>query len=381
MTKTELFDIKIEELDSYVYGKCKLKWDLLAKPIDGFGDFEDAISKIAAIQGTANPDISKRAVVIFCADNGIVEEGVSQCGPEVTRKVAENLGAGKSTVCVLGKKIRVNIYPIDIGIKGTEKIEGVLDRKVCEGTKNFLEEPAMSEEEVLKAIVTGMNLARDLKYAGYTILASGEMGIGNTTTSTALLSTLMYIQPHNLTGRGAGLDDAGLERKRNVIKQGIRKYSDGFGKDDLYLNAVYRSNVSGIFEKNVAGLKTKEYALHILSSLGGLDIAGLVGLMIGGAMYRIPIVLDGLITGAAAVCAELIVPGVKDFLIPSHKGKENGNEQALEYLGLKPYINGNMALGEGTGAVMLFPLLDAIIEYYRNGSDFDSYDMEAYKRY
>ena len=381
MTKTELFDLKIAEFDSVIYGKCGMKWDTFAKPIDGFGDFEDAISKIAAIQGTENPDISKRAVVVFCADNGIVEEGVSQCGPDITRTVAESLGAGNSVVCVLGKNAGVDTFPVDIGMKGSDKIEGVLDKKVCEGTKNFLKEPAMSEEEVLQAIETGIDIVRDLKADGYKLLASGEMGIGNTTTSTALLSTLMYIEPCSLTGRGAGLDDEGLKRKRNVIKQGIRKYSDGFGKDDLYLNAIYRSNVSGIFEKNVAGLKTKEYALHILSSLGGLDIAGLVGLMIGGAMYRVPIILDGLITSAAAVCAELIVPGVKDFLIASHRGKETGNVQALDYLGLKPYINGNMALGEGTGAVMLISLLDNINTYFLNGAKFDTYDMEAYKRF
>ena len=173
----------------------------------------------------------------------------------------------------------------------------------------------------------------------------------------------------------------GLRKKLEVINLGIQKYSDGFGKDDLYLNGVYRSNEFETFENNVSGIRRKESALHTLYSLGGLDIAGLVGLFIGGAIYHIPIVLDGVITGAAAVCAELLVPGVRDYIIPSHSGREAGNEVALSFLGLKSYINGNMALGEGTGAIMLFPLLDTIFAYYKNGADFSSYKMDAYKRF
>lgn len=378
MTKEELFELKISSYDQEAYQKSKSIWDNLAKPIDGFGDFEDVVSKINAIQGL---DIDKRAAVIFCADNGVVEEGVSQCGCCITRRVAESLGSGISTACVLGKSASVDIYPVDIGIRGNEPIEGVIDRKIAEGTKNFLQEPAMTEEEALAAINVGIDMVRELKEKGYHIIAAGEMGIGNTTTSAAILSALLHIEPERVTGRGAGLDDDGFKRKTEVIKLGIQKYSDGFGKDDLYLNGVYRSNEFENFENNVSGLRRKEYALHTLSSLGGLDIAGLVGLFIGGAMYHIPIVLDGVITGAAAVCAELLVPGIRDFAIPSHSGREAGNEVALSFLGLKSYINGNMALGEGTGAIMLFPLLDTIFDYYKKGADFSSYKMDAYKRF
>lgn len=378
MTKDELFELKISSYNQEEYEKSKRIWDNFAKPLDGFGDFEEVVSKINAIQGL---DIEKRAAVIFCADNGVVEEGVTQCGCDVTRRVAENLGAGISTACVLGKSASVDIISVDIGIRGTAKIEGVLDKKIAEGTRNFLKEPAMSEEQAIEAINVGIDMVRELKDKGYRIIAAGEMGIGNTTTSAAVLSALLHIEPERVAGRGAGLDDKGFEKKVEVINLGIQKYSDGFGKDDLYLNGVYRSNEFETFQNNVSGIRRKESALHTLYSLGGLDIAGLVGLFIGGAIYHIPIVLDGVITGAAAVCAELLVPGVRDYIIPSHSGREAGNEVALSFLGLKSYINGNMALGEGTGAIMLFPLLDTIFAYYKNGADFSSYKMDAYKRF
>lgn len=378
MTKDELFELKISSYNQEEYKKSKRIWDNFAKPLDGFGDFEEVVSKINAIQGL---DIEKRAAVIFCADNGVVEEGVTQCGCDVTRMVAESLGAGISTACVLGKSASVDIIPVDIGIRGTAKIEGVLDKKIAEGTRNFLKEPAMSEEQAIEAINVGIDMVRELKDKGYRIIAAGEMGIGNTTTSAAVLSALLHIEPERVAGRGAGLDDKGFEKKVEVINLGIQKYSDGFGKDDLYLNGVYRSNEFETFQNNVSGIRRKESALHTLYSLGGLDIAGLVGLFIGGAIYNVPIVLDGVITSAAAVCAELLVPGVRDYIIPSHSGREAGNEVALSFLGLKSYINGNMALGEGTGAIMLFPLLDTIFAYYKNGADFSSYKMDAYKRF
>jgi len=378
MTKDELFELKISSYNQEEYEKSKRIWDNFAKPLDGFGDFEEVVSKINAIQGL---DIEKRAAVIFCADNGVVEEGVTQCGCDVTRRVAERLGAGISTACVLGKSASVDIIPVDIGIRGTAKIEGVLDKKIAEGTRNFLKEPAMSEEQAIEAINVGIDMVRELKDKGYRIIAAGEMGIGNTTTSAAVLSALLHIEPERVAGRGAGLDDKGFEKKVEVINLGIQKYSDGFGKDDLYLNGVYRSNEFETFQNNVSGIRRKESALHTLYSLGGLDIAGLVGLFIGGAIYNVPIVLDGVITSAAAVCAELLVPGVRDYIIPSHSGREAGNEVALSFLGLKSYINGNMALGEGTGAIMLFPLLDTIFAYYKNGADFSSYKMDAYKRF
>ncbi|MCR5212778.1 MAG: nicotinate-nucleotide--dimethylbenzimidazole phosphoribosyltransferase [Eubacterium sp.] len=359
MTRDELFKINIEKPSREAYQKCKENWDHLAKPLDGFGDFEDLVARIGGIQNNPDPDISKRAALIFCADNGIVEEGISQSGTEVTRKVAGSLGAGISPVCILGKSAGVRIIPLDIGIIGQDKIPGLLDRKVAEGTRNFLREPAMTEGQVLKAIECGISLVKDLKDQGVKIIASGEMGIGNTTTSAALIAALTGKDFDKLTGRGAGLDDQGFEKKKNVIKKGLMKYGALDNREDV----------------------SREYAFEILRSLGGLDIAGIIGLFIGGALYKIPVVMDGLITGAAGIAAELMVPGVKDYLIPSHKGRESGNETALDFLGLKPYINGDMALGEGTGALMLFPLMDIMFDYYKRGSKFSSYEMDGYIRF
>ena len=379
--REELKQISIDAPDEAVRKKVLANWDKVAKPLDGMGSFETLTAQIGAVTRSEQIDIAKKAVIIMCADNGIVEEGVTQSGQEVTALVAASMAKGQSSVCRMAQRVGAEVVPVDIGINCEKEICGVLNRNIQCGTRNFCREPAMTEEETVRAIAVGMELVASCREKGIKILAAGEMGIGNTTTSAAVLSALLHIEPERVAGRGAGLDDKGFEKKVEVINLGIQKYSDGFGKDDLYLNGVYRSNEFETFENNVSGIRRKESALHTLYSLGGLDIAGLVGLFIGGAIYHIPIVLDGVITGAAAVCAELLVPGVRDFIIPSHSGREAGNEVAISFLGLKSYINGNMALGEGTGAIMLFPLLDTIFAYYKNGADFSSYKMDAYKRF
>ncbi|MCR5144118.1 MAG: nicotinate-nucleotide--dimethylbenzimidazole phosphoribosyltransferase [Lachnospiraceae bacterium] len=367
MTKQELFELKIDPVDDAIYQSVKENWDAHSKPIDGFGDFEDAICRIAAASGTKELEISRRAAVIMIADNGIVEEGISQSSKEITRSVAKNLGDGISTVSVLGASAKVDIVPVDIGMDCEERILGVQDRKVRCGTRNFLKEPAMTEEEVLLAISHGIDLVKNLREQRYTILATGEMGIGNTTTSTALLCAILGLDPKDVTGRGAGLSDAGLLHKQEVIQKGLSRYAS-------VLEAA--STLDG---SHVDG--GREVILQMLRCLGGLDIAGLVGICIGGAIYHVPIVLDGLISSVSALVAERICPGVKDYMLASHKGREGGNALVLEELGLPYYIHGDMALGEGTGAVLLFSLLDTILYYYKHGSSFTKTRIEAYKRF
>ncbi len=351
LTKEKLFELKIEPPNPDILRAAGRKWDGISKPIDGLGDFERIVARIAAIEGDIQPSIDKRAAVIFCADNGIVEEGISQAGSEITAAVARALGSGISTACTLGRSAKVDVVPVDIGIACDEAIEGVMDLKVRKGTGSFLKEPAMTEGEALLAIERGMELAFDLHKKGYRVLATGEMGIGNTTTSAAVLSALLHIDSDEIVGRGSGLDDEGLNRKRNVVRQGLLKYGDAAG------------------------------AIDILCSLGGFDIAGLAGLCIGCATNHMPVVLDGLISTTAALVAERVVSGVKDYLIPSHEGREKGNVLALEALGLTPLIKGNMALGEGTGAIMLFPVLDVVMDYYLGGAKFDDYSIDEYKRF
>ncbi len=353
LTKEKLFELNIDAPNAEIYRAAKRKWDGISKPIDGLGDFEEMVARITAIEGEPEPVTDRRAAVIFCADNGIVEEGISQTGSEITRAVAKALGDGISTACTLGRSAGVDIIPVDIGIDSDEFVEGVLDLKVRKGTRNFLKEPAMTSEEALVAIERGMGLAGELHKKGYRILATGEMGIGNTTTSAAVLSALLHVDSDLIVGRGSGLDDEGFERKRDVVRQGLLKY----------------------------GFAYKAGAFDVLCALGGLDIAGLCGLCIGCAINHMPVVLDGVISTTAALVAERLVPGVRDYLIPSHEGREKGNLMALEALGLMPLIKGNMALGEGTGAIMLFPLMDVVTDYYLGGAKFGDYSIDEYKRF
>ncbi|SDB22341.1 nicotinate-nucleotide--dimethylbenzimidazole phosphoribosyltransferase [Butyrivibrio sp. INlla16] len=374
----DIINIKINKPSATIYNSVKSSWDHISKPLDGLGDFEELICRIAAIQATETPVISKRAAVIFCADNGIVEEGISQSSKDITLSVAKALGSGISSACTLAGHAGVDIIPVDIGIDCEEKISGVRDMKISKGTRNFFKEPAMTLDETLRAIDCGINLVKELSEQGYGIISTGEMGIGNTTTSAAVLACLLNIDSDIITGRGAGLDDDGLSRKRQVIKTAIDKYFNGIIlNNDLEYSNDHKS-ISNIDSKNY---KDKNRTLEILRNLGGLDIAALTGTFIGGAIYHIPIVIDGLISATAALIAKRLIPGVKDYMIASHAGRESGCLLALQELGLRPYIEGNMALGEGTGALMLFPLIDMVFDFYKYAAKFSDYEIDEYKRF
>lgn len=357
MNLKELYEIQIDKPNADAYKSAKNIWDNISKPIDSLGDFEDLICKIAAIRNKVKPSVAKKAVVVMCADNGIVSRGISQSGQEITLAVAKVLGKGTSSVCNLAHFAGALVYPVDIGINSDEKPEGVIDMKVAHGTKDFLSEEAMTAREVLKAIASGIEIVRRLDEEGIDIIATGEMGIGNTTTSTALLCALTGINPDKLVGRGSGLDDAGLERKRQVIKEALGKYDFSTITDD------------------------RDKCFEMLRTYGGLDIAGMAGLFIGAAIYHIPIIIDGLISAVSALVAKELCKGVVDYMIPSHLGKEQGVGIALEELKLSYFINANMALGEGTGAVMMFPLIDMVHNFYMTAATFSDYEIDKYERY
>lgn len=351
-TGEELRKLRVTAPSETVYKKVKANWDHVAKPLDGMGRFEELTARIGAIQGTERIDISRKAVVIMCADNGIVEEGISQSGQEVTLAVAKNMAEMRSSVGKMAKVIGADTIPVDIGMNCGEKAPGVLDRKIRRGTRNFRKEPAMTEEEAVRGIFTGIELARDCRDRGYRILATGEMGIGNTTTSSAVAAALLGCRAKEVTGRGAGLDDEKLMRKRQVVAEALEKYG-------------------------LAGAGP----LQVLSSVGGYDIAGLAGVCIGGALFHVPVVLDGVISIVAALLAERLVPGTKAYLVPSHMGREPAAERLLAELGLAPVIYGDMALGEGTGAVMMFSLLELALGVYRDRTTFSDIQIEQYERF
>ncbi|MBQ9234767.1 MAG: nicotinate-nucleotide--dimethylbenzimidazole phosphoribosyltransferase [Lachnospiraceae bacterium] len=340
--------------DSTYYASVKKRWDNAAKPLDSLGIFEDIIARMGSILKTDDLKLDKKAVIVMCADNGVVEEGISQSGSDVTLAVASAMGENKSSVCRMAAVNNTKIIPVDIGIKSDEIIPGVLDRKVAKGTRNFAKEPAMTKEEMCCAIQIGMDMVSDLKHEGYSLIGTGEMGIGNTTTSSAVAMALLKRDAKELVGRGAGLSDEGLDKKKSVISDALKKYELNGPDADV---------------------------LTILQTVGGLDIAGLVGVIIGGAVYHIPIVLDGVISAVAALVAVRIFPGVKDYIFASHIGREPAMKYIFEELELKPVIFGELALGEGTGAVMMFSLLDMALSLYNEQTTFEDIKIEAYKRF
>ena len=350
--KSFLDSLKIKPLNKAFYEEVKKNFDTVAKPLDGLGEFEKVIARIGAIKEKKDFSLDKRALIIMCSDNGIVEEKVTQSSSEVTLKVAKNMLRGKSSVAVMANKINIDCFVFDVGIDSDEKPEGLIDKKIRRGTRNFAKEPAMTNEEMIKAINVGIEAVRDLSQKGYEIIALGEMGIGNTTTSSAVCTALLKESAESVTGRGAGLDDEGLKRKIRVIDEAIKKY-------DLY-------------EKD---------PFEILECVGGYDIAALTGACIGAAIYGIPVVIDGAITQIAALLAIRLIPEVTDYIFASHKGREASSEKVLKELELNAVISADMALGEGSGAVMFISLLDDALCVYQNAARFDELEMNNYERF
>ena len=351
--------ISIDAFDKDTYDEVLRRWDRVAKPLRSLGRFEEMTARIGAAQGTPDIDIRKRAVIMMCADNGIVAEGISQSGQDVTRAVAEWMGKGESSVCKIAAKCGADTIPVDVGINMEGSPRGVEDRKVMKGTRNFSVEPAMTEDECMQAINAGIDTVLDCSINGYRLLAAGEMGIGNTTTSAALASALLGLKAEDVTGRGAGLSNSGLEHKIQIIKEALDRYRPEDGTD----------------------IKSPEYTMEMLSAVGGLDIAGMAGVFIGGAISHIPVVIDGLISAVAALVADRLAPGCRSYMLASHCGREPGMKYVLDELGLEPVIDAGLALGEGTGAVMLFPLLDAALALYSDGLEFEETEVEQYEHF
>ncbi len=342
----------VRPADKEVMEASRKRWDGIAKPIGGLGLLEEMIVRVAGIQRTLDVALDPKGVVVFCADNGVVAEGVTQTDSSVTAVVTENFARGTASVNRMALVAGADVLPVDIGVAGDIHEPGVLISKIARGTANLRYEPAMSREQALMAVHEGIRIAGERQGAGYRLLAVGEMGIGNTTTSSAISSVLLGLPAETVTGRGAGLSAEGLRKKVQVIKEAV---------------ALHHPD--------------PDNPLEVLAALGGLDIAGMCGLMLGGAIYRIPIVLDGMISLAAALLAQKFCPTVTDYLLASHVGKEPACRPALEKLGLRPLIDGQLALGEGTGGVLLFPLLDMARAVYQENCTFADIHIDAYEKF
>ena len=340
---------RIEPLDEGALKAARDKWNAVAKPIGSLGQLELMVEKIAGLTGSIDVDISKRAVMVLCADNGVVAQGVTQSEPEITTVIAGSVARGISSVCRMAQTVNADAVSVDMGMMTPSDVPGVIDRCIARGTGDISLGPAMSREQALTAIKIGVDLVAQMKADGYKALATGEMGIGNTTTSSAMAAAFLGLPVETVTGRGAGLSDAGLARKCAAIERAL---------------AVNEPDADD--------------ALDVLSKLGGFDIAGLVGLFIGGAVHRVPIVIDGFISALAAYTAARLCPACTCAMLPSHVSAEPAARMLFDELGIEPIIHAGLRLGEGTGAVLLFPLLDAALALY-NGTTFDDTGIEAYE--
>ena len=326
--------------------EARKRWDSIAKPLHSLGRLEDIIVSIAGMTGDPVMHFGKKGLIIMCADNGVVAEGVTQTGQEITALVAENFLKDSATAAIFCRRAGADIMPIDIGIARDTILP---NHKIAYGTADMLKGPAMTRAQAEAAIAVGMDLVKECAQKGYGILATGEMGIGNTTTSSAVVSVLLQQPVREMTGRGAGLTSDGLVHKIAVIEQAIA------------LNQPDPAD-----------------ALDVVSKVGGLDIAGLADVFLGGAVYRIPIVIDGFISAAAALVAASLCPEAKAFMVASHVSKEPAAELVLDALGVSPILHAEMCLGEGTGAVLLFPILDMACSVYQGMVTFDDNHMEHY---
>ena len=336
----------IPEIPAERYRAARQHWDALAKPLGSLGVLEENVTKIAALSG--KHQLSRRTLLVFCSDNGVVAQGVSQSDASVTTAVAAALGRGDSTVNFMAKTANCTVLPVDIGMLEPTP-PGVQTEKRMPGTHDITLGPAMTRETCICAIEAGFRLAEKQIKNGADILLLGEMVIGNTTTSAAVASILLHQSPEKLTGRGAGLSNDGLQRKIRAIDRAIQKN---------------RPN--------------PEDPIDVLTKVGGLDLAALCGVCLCGAKNQVPVLLDGVITNTAALCAVRLCPAVQGALIASHVSREPAAKLLLDALELQPCISAGLHLGEGSGAVLALPLLDQALAVYNSGHTFDALGIDAY---
>lgn len=341
--------IKMEEtlagigsLDLEAMQKVQERLDSLTKPPGSLGRLEELAVQLAGITGQSFPVGSRKKVVVMAADHGVVDEGISAYPREVTAQMVANFVRGGAGINVLAKLAGAGVRVVDIGVAGEIDVPGVTRAKVRSGTANFTRERAMSRQEAEKAIAIGISLAEEEVAAGVKLLATGEMGIGNTTASSAVMAALTGYPPPAVVGRGTGLDEKGVAHKAAVVEKALALHNPD-PKDPV----------------------------DVLSKVGGLEIGGLAGLVLGAASLRCPVIIDGFISTVAALVAVRLNPQVLNFLIPSHLSQEPGHDLLLEYMELKPYLQMNMRLGEGTGAALAMHLVEASARILKEMATFD----------
>lgn len=311
----------------------------LAKPPGSLGRLEEISTQLAGITGRVHNALNKRQLLVFAADNGVVAEGVSSAPQSVTKQQTINLMRGKTGAAVLAKHFGCGLTVCDVGVNADIYESTVLNRKIAYGTQNICTGPAMTREQTLQAILTGAEIARTVDAD---VIGVGEMGIGNTTTSSAVLAVLLGADVEAVTGRGGGITEESFRKKKAVIRTAIE------------VNRPDRDDVVGV-----------------LSKVGGFDLAAMCGAFLGAAAARRPAVIDGLISAAAALCAVRLCPNVRGYLVPSHASFEIGYRLAMEAMDLRPLFDLGMRLGEGSGCPLAFQVLDAACAVINDMATFD----------
>jgi nicotinate-nucleotide--dimethylbenzimidazole phosphoribosyltransferase len=333
----------IKPLDETAMQAARARQDRLTKPRGSLGRLEELSIQLAGMKADPLPSVERKAVVVMAADHGVTREGVSAYPSDVTAQMVLNFVRGGAAINVLAHQARARVTVVDIGVNADfEPMPGLVRRKVLCGTRNMAQGPAMTREEAGQALQVGVDVLSEEAANGLDLVATGDMGIGNTTPSSAIAAVLTGLPVAQVVGRGTGIDDQGLARKIKVIEQA------------LLVNQPDRND-----------------ALDVLHKVGGLEIAGLAGVMIAAASRRIPIVVDGFISTASAMIAVRLAPGVREYLISSHQSVEIGHQAMLKHLNLRPLLDLNLRLGEGTGSALAFHLIEASTRILREMATFD----------
>ena len=369
-----LFDTikKIKPLDKNRMEEKKKELNSLLKTPKGLGKLEKLAIRLEGIDKNYKPD--KKMVLVMAADNGVEQEKVSKSKRVITQYVVEAMLNGKSSINALGMVYNADIKVVDLGIDKSSDIKnkinfkGIIDKKIMEfGTNNISKEAAMTYEQAVKAIETGIEMVDEFVKDGYNLFATGEMGIGNTTTSSAILKVLTDLPIDEIVGYGSGIDDKTLEHKKNVIKKAIQvnglldffeKSKNAEGKKKIRKEQGNMDFESKINFENFNTEESQKSIINVLAKVGGLDIAGMAGTYLGCAKNRVPVVIDGFISAVSALIAYKICPASREFMIASHLSEEPGMKYIMKELNLEPMLFMNMKLGEGTGAVMMFPVIE-----------------------
>ena len=340
---------RIEPLDEAAMQSARARQDTLTKPLRSLGVLEDLSVKVAGITRNQMPEIKEKVIITAAGDHGVADEGVSAYPREVTAQMIYNFLRGGAAINVLARHIGARVVVVDMGVAADIELEPVehrsydfINRKIAYGTANMTKGPSMSYENAERSIEAGIEVLEHEIEKGVSIVGVGDMGIGNTTPSSAIVAFITGAPVERVTGRGTGLDDGGLESKIKTIKKAIE------------LNKPDRGD-----------------AIDILAKIGGFEIGGMAGVMLAAGAHRIPVVVDGFISGAAALITYELSPKIRDYLIASHLSVEAGHRAILDHLGIEPLFNLNMRLGEGTGAALGISLVEASCKILREMATFE----------